>query len=210
MLLLRKGKKAFNYLKRALTPVRKFGRFRELSPFIERSGAMLEPKKETAHPQAVYRYGKPFIGTFHDRPLPRKTSYSIRLVRGSEESLVQVSLCRGNKIIGSVKLGFQPKTVVVEAIQGEAPHSIMQRLHLRTQKRWIDHLLHAIEDHAREQGYTHIRIRRPETLYYYHVHNASTQEPQSPATQAHMRALYYAVARANGYKKEDEYLSKRI
>lgn len=112
--------------------------------------------------------------------------------------------------MGSIKLGFQPHTVVIEAIQGEAAKTLLQKFARLTGMKWTDQLMRAVEEHAREQGYKAIKIRRPETLYYYRVHSHTTQAPQPPSVQASMRALYYSVARAHHYKKQAEFLVKEL
>ncbi len=167
---------------------------------------------------ACQKYGKGFEKffkelTLHAGPKTRR-EYFVRygLNIFESETALQLYLNGGWPYpLAHVAIGFQKNTLIIEAMQTTKKH---RRKNLNEFRRVakelpLDFLLKQAEQTAKKAGLKEVRIRRPETLYYYAKparHDGLTLEQ----LQRNMRILYGRIARANGYKKELFFYTKRI
>ena len=70
--------------------------------------------------------------------------------------------------LGTVKLGFAPRTICIEAVQGEkgAIHPL-KSLENATHSPWPNLLIKKIEAMGRRMGYREVRFRDVETMEYF-------------------------------------------
>lgn len=138
--------------------------------------------------------------------------------------------------IFSAKLGFDSDSVVVECLQGISLPDEKSPLAVSVPKRLVgkhggtrefdvprdrrleefreangisvpNYLLQVLEQTARDQGYSFVKIRRPETLFWYRNY---ISKPAFADKLDHIRRLYYGVAAAEGYGKRGGYLVKNL
>jgi hypothetical protein len=128
---------------------------------------------------------------------------------------VHIPLSDGRPKLASVALGFEKDTLIIEAIQENSKQKKLRNEFWRTTKtRPVERLFLEVEAHARKLGFKQIKIRRPETLYYYehpvnetggaHYHERKTE------VQAGMRASYNKLAKKNGYTKGEFFYTKTL
>lgn len=197
-------------------------------------GAAIKGRSSTALGKSILSNGKKFVGSFGERNVG---GFSVKLSPSSFESPLAVSLFSPNgRHLFSAKLGFGQGAVIVEAFHGApVPDSRSPQAALVT--RWVkgkhgsvrqfdvpvnkglvefkqltavpapNYLMREIEKTASQNGYREIRIRRPETLFWYRYYKGKGNMEE---LLGRMRRLYYGVAAAEHYRKTDEYLVKKL
>lgn len=171
------------------------------------------------------KYGKKFVKLFMTRQADAtrviqtdKEKFGVNLAFNGHEShcvitLTYNSLLSGERYlphkIADLKIGFEESTLIVEAMQTDKN----RRVHLNRFRNAtkgtppLDFMLHEAEKTARRLGFREIKIRKPETLYYYHL-PVSTQKDS--VVQHHMKVLYGRIARANGFSEEEFFYVKKL
>lgn len=177
--------------------------------------------RETAIQENVRLFGKLFLTRSKKRKI-RGTNYAAKLTKSRYESGIAYGIGQiANEedpitIIASLKLGFEKQAVVIESIQGnrEAKEKIVE-LNRALREPWANYLLRCVEEDARRAGYTQIKIRKPETLYYYNnpvlwtaeIHD---YEKEAEKIQKRMREMYGLIAKKMGYRKELDFFVKDL
>lgn len=189
-------------------------------------------KMKTAKAPGLLVFGNRFFKAFENTQVG---GFSIRFMQHGFESPITVALVHPNAMSPSAQigLGFTRESVVIEAIQGESVslynrvvvtkmlrgkhggkrefdvfrNKFLEEFREKTGVPWANFLLREIEKAAKKGGYKKIRIRRPETLYWY----KKTTRKNKEKAREEMRKFYYTVARKEGYRKEnDEFFVKEI
>ncbi|MEK7280995.1 MAG: hypothetical protein AAB037_01415 [Chloroflexota bacterium] len=207
------------------------------SEMLSNYGVLMKGRMPTALWRSILSHGNDFVKSFAGR---KTSGFSVRLSPSTFESPLAVSLFSptGRRLF-SAKLGFGPGAVIIEAFHGlpvpdwksqeaeivakwvKGKHGGMRRLGVPV-NRWLveferlasspapNYVLREIEKAAAASGYGEVRIRRPETLFWYKLHRkmAGWEGWESPLE--HIRAFYYGVAAAERYRKAGEFLVKRL
>jgi hypothetical protein len=152
--------------------------------------------------------------------------FQIAQARDGYESNLALAIFTGNssKIledkIASISIGFDKthNALIIEAMQTHANEAreykkYLNEFHRTTKRQAIDYLLTQMEELSKLNGYREIRIRRPETLYYYHRPASKTGQAygaEIDIIRTQMRKLYDTIAQKHGYKKEEYYYTKKL
>ncbi|MBI4043892.1 MAG: hypothetical protein HY393_03755 [Candidatus Diapherotrites archaeon] len=216
--------KRISWLKRArikLTPRLLLPRMKNLY-----MRAFIRDYFKTAAGEALLSHGKPFIETFALHPLAYG-KWEVGIGRSTYESSVGVGIYPGrsteepipvrrDSALVQAKLGFERKAVIIEALQGKRGNvKDVQRMNAALGMPWPNYLLQETEKHARACGFKKVKIRKPETLYYYKhpavpVKTGEAPGPVIERVQARMRALYEKAAQAMGYHEEPGFYVKNL
>ena len=182
----------------------------------------------TARRRKILRHGKPFIELFPATTVRApEANFRIEPTETMGESPIGIGIFHDAQYghgepLARIKLGFEKKAVIVEAIQGARPSDnkyiasnpeLMRAFKTATGKTWPRFLIEKIEAHAKEMGFKRVKIIKPEFNSYYHAHLIDRNgkiEPQSPSVQRRMHALYYGVARRMHYREEGNYFVKEL
>ena len=181
---------------------------------------------KSAYEENIKRFGKKFLKSFPRTNLAKKGNrfvVSIKEMGPVNESSFSLTLekelgkkTRLNQLtLGDARLGFEEEAVVVEALKGlsdyDAPQGItplaeLDRFRQYFGKPWANYLLEKIEEQARKNGFSKVKIRRPESLYFYwHTFRREKKE-----TRKTMRRLYGRVANEMGYKRKGIFFVKEL
>jgi hypothetical protein len=109
-------------------------------------------------------------------------------------------------------IGFKENAVIVESMQTrkEAIPALNSFRRL-AKKQALNFMLNQVEEHARELGFSEVRIRTPETLYFFHFpHKVKNPTLTDKQIRAQMKVLYARVASAEGYKREGHFYVKKL
>jgi hypothetical protein len=114
--------------------------------------------------------------------------------------------------IAHVKLGFESKAVIVEAMQGDKGRQPeFERFREMHGKPWANYLIEKLEEHAKKTGFKKVKIRVPESLYYYHYKEVDSKvKKKDREVQEEMEALYNSVAEAMGYRRKGNFFVKEL
>jgi|GEM_PF-2390409 len=112
-------------------------------------------------------------------------------------------------VLGIAAIGFEEDALVIEAIQGkEKTEKTLKNEFWRTAKTpLLEFLLKTAEEHARSLGFSRVKIRRPETMYYYEKPFTSADHH---IVRKGMRKLYSQLATKFGYKKGKFFYEKNL
>lgn len=185
-------------------------------------------------------YGKNFIEKFKPVQIPTKdkrvffigksTNYiiespqslAVECILEEEQKInlrkvknVQILLKNKRPKIATIALGFEKDVLIVEAIQENSEQKKLRNEFWRkTKTRPLEKLLAEAESTAKQMGFKQIKIRRPETLYYYlyPVSEVGTEHifKRRKEIQAGMRVTYNRLAKQNGYTKGEFYYTKQL
>ncbi|MBI4043900.1 MAG: hypothetical protein HY393_03800 [Candidatus Diapherotrites archaeon] len=173
----------------------------------------------TADIENIIRYGATFLATHQKKTLHTKEgpSYEIALGASGNESLVGLRITHENHSFPHfvLQLGFERKTIIVEAMQGQRPQNEIRALNHALGEPCANRLLRELEEHARKNGFKTIKIRTPESLHYYQWPLASAKDKEEKerkvkAIRASMHALYGLVAKTMGYKKKGAFFIRTL
>jgi len=126
----------------------------------------------TSHNAA--RHSRNFEQTFQTQTKKGKSTFQIASSRQGHESNLIITIKKMGKSrqasLGGICLGFGKKTIYIESIQGghKKKSSLNEFRRLLKGKPWQNYLVEEVEKHAKSLGFKKIKIRAPETLYYYH------------------------------------------
>jgi hypothetical protein len=110
--------------------------------------------------------------------------------------------------LAEVKLGFESNAVIVEAIQGfRGMQPELERFREMHGKPWANYLIEKVEKHAKKLDFSKVKIRIPESLYYYQYPYSSRKTRE---IREKMVNLYYGVAKARGYRRKGRFFVKRL
>ncbi len=182
----------------------------------------------------ILYFGRNFISGFKGKKL---NGFSVKIAPSNFESAISISLFRGagNKLF-SAKVGFDEKAVVVEALEGISPsdesspdaalvtkwvtgrHGAVRQFempvnrHLEEFRRLsgfpaLNFLLREIEAVAKATGYTQVRIRRPETLFWI---KSNSRDKGFMEESERIKRMYYGAAKKEGYSRNSGFLVKNI
>jgi hypothetical protein len=125
--------------------------------------------------------------------------------------------------LGNMPIGFERDSLIVEAIKGTSKrfNPLANDFWRTTKQKPLDKLLEEAEKQAQTLGFSEIKIRRPETLYYYETPWVTEPEMLPPnwveikakkqrEIRANMRILYGRIARNHHYTKEEFYYVKKL
>lgn len=202
-----------------LTPQSLLPRLR--SATLDRGSLRPYIRRRTASRLSILFRGKPFIETFLAHTIER-SNYDVAVGIGNFESGICIGIYprlfkpqafQLTTPIAQLKIGFARNTVVIESMQGKKGKAkeIME-INKEAGEPWPNFLLGEIETHARACGFKTIRIRKPETLYYYkHPATPGFNQPEKvEQLRQRMRNLYYHAAEAKGYQEEKGYFVKKL
>ncbi|MDO8624578.1 MAG: hypothetical protein Q7R47_00725 [Candidatus Diapherotrites archaeon] len=171
----------------------------------------LNPNNKTYFKTTIYknisRFGNRFLETFPRQVFtaPNGRSYTIDRDLGQHESresiTISVTKVQRPRELAWARIGFKRGVVIVEAMQTEkAGTKYLNEFRRIAKKQALDKILEEIEAHAKQMGYRELRVRRPETLFYYQRPLERTGRT-GRQTRAGMRLLYDKIAANNQYKK---------
>ncbi len=173
--------------------------------------------KRSARVRSQLRYGWKFLETFDDHTLVDRGHHAVsiraEMKAGFFESPIAVKLTNGLSDIGEIKLGFKEKEVVVEAVQGLSRNlEFIDETSRELGEPWPNALLKVIESHAKKTGYSTVRIRKAETLYYYRLPLTGKKDKEKAVRGIRwdMRNFYSKVAKGAGYTEEARYYVKHL
>jgi len=177
-----------------------------------------DKSQKQGNPAGILKFGKQFLISFKERTVVEgKTgSITVKVASARYESPVAIVLERKQKsnralarVIASAKLGFEKEAVIVEALQGGYKViGSLEQVKLKTGMPWASFLLKQVEEHARENGFKAVKLRRPETLHYYQAPFVESEDREK--VMSLMNALYYSTAKGMGYRKEKEFFVKEL
>jgi hypothetical protein len=179
-----------------------------------------ESTRKTATRENIQRFGGPLFVLSRKRKIA-KGKYVARIERSFHESgisyVVEANYSSGSIPLCCLKIGFDRQAVIIEAMQGEAEFGReIKEMNQKLGKPWANYLLQCVETDARRAGYTQVKIRRPETLYYYEHGVLDTYTDrnqavgQNPEVQKRMREMYGLIAKRMGYRKEGDFFVKDL
>lgn len=185
------------------------------------------PRYETGTFQAFSEHGHMLFESLPKRLIfGKKKNFIIRPTTQSLEGHASIALDTATPQkgitgrIGQISLGFTKNKIYIEAIQGKPnTQSLGDQARTAIGMHWPNKLIKIVEDAAKTQGFTEIRIRVPESLYSYH--HPSTKIFEEATTflekrkvlaehRAQMRALYETVAEKMGYKRRGLVYIKKL
>ena len=131
--------------------------------------------------------------------------------------------------VADVNLGFEREAVIVEAMHGhEKMQPWIERFREMHEKPVFNFVLERVEEHARLLGFKQVKIRVPESLWFFkspslfgnkmaklaRITDLKEREKQGEKAKEDIRrgmeALYKAVAKAMGYKRKGLFYVKRL
>lgn len=172
---------------------------------------------------------KKFFGNFPETVLKGKkgmefvigaTTTSYESHRGISLQLRECGKKEAKTKLAAIKIGFDGKAVIVEAMQGreaakrssmkgnETVQQWVERFREMHGKHWPNALLEKLEQYAKKQGFSEVRIRVPESLYFYHHPYVESWAKQD--IQLQMESLYRKAAKSAGYKRKGFFYVKKI
>ncbi|MFA6064279.1 MAG: hypothetical protein WCW44_05475 [archaeon] len=109
-------------------------------------------------------------------------------------------------------LGFKENAVIVESMQTRKEAiPALNAFRRATKKQALNFMLKEVEEKARELGFSEVKIRTPETLFFFHFpHKVKSPTLSDKQIRAQMKVLYARVASAEGYKREGIFYVKRL
>lgn len=193
----------------------------------------------TATEKRARRFGKQFIDSFSDRVLrgvKRKrfviSLQPVGLECANSITIEHQDITRVTKAVADLKqphagiarlgLGFERKAIIVEMIQGKkgmltAFDQFRQSPDNPKQMPWADFLLKKVENHAIKHGFTSVKIRIPQTTYYYWNPMISTAgktreqiKKEKREIQEIMEKRYKLIANDNGYEIKGKFFVKEL
>lgn len=173
----------------------------------------LSVQKPTGRIKAAEKYGRRFIEQFKTKTI--RPGIHLGIGASLFESDRAVIIYSNGHAIGEARIGFDREGVVVEAIQGmNGVKMELDEVKKKTGQSWTVNAVRAIEETAKEIGMRTVKIRLPETLYYYRRPVVS-ESPMSihevqEAIRARMRATYRSTARELGYREKKRFFVKYL
>ncbi|MEK6959314.1 MAG: hypothetical protein AABW59_04690 [archaeon] len=186
---------------------------------IGRSFAGKPKKYETSSFGAYFMHGHSFFGGIKPITFSKGTkSFTILPQGGTFEADQSIGLISGSNADhlatphAWLGLGFEKGIVIVESMQTRKDSTPQLNAFRRiTGKQALNFMLQELEKKARESNFGEIRIRAPQTLYYYNFpHLSEGTLMNERQVRAQMKVLYARVASAEGYKREGNFYVKRI
>jgi hypothetical protein len=116
--------------------------------------------------------------------------------------------------VGWLGIGFERNAVIIEVMQTCRHNSInrplLNEFRRLSKKPVLNYLLEQAEENARKNGFKQIKIRVPETLYYYEHLDMSHAVTNEEGVRLAMRRLYQKTAREEGYKRKGIFYVKDL
>lgn len=178
---------------------------------------------KTANSERIETYGKEFVETFPKITLKGKKRRAFVVDTGHSclESRKSVRLAVYNAEAGKVKgipadvaflkLGFSKNAAIVEAIQGTAGwQPEFERFRALHGKPWANYLVEKLEEQARRTGFRQVKIRAPESLFWYYHKSKDESNSDYLERRKRMEALYNNVANAMGYSRKGNFFVKGL
>lgn len=173
-------------------------------------------RKPTATAESIMRNGLRFVRTFSPKSIA-EGKFTIQLLPATHESPMGAGVYSANgTLLGSAKIGFLPKVLVIEFIKGNAHPRESGQFTQTLGKPWPYILIQTLEEHARRQGYTHVYFRRPETTEAYQnpitgFEESARHEAKMRETQNEMNRFWGINASRLKYKKiSPEFKAKKL
>ncbi len=141
--------------------------------------------------------------------MPLGGTYEAEQTIGLIKGTVPDHFCRPQAWLG---IGFKEDAVVIESMQTrKEARPALNSFRRLTKKQPLNFMLNQVEEHARELGFSEVKIRTPETLYFFQFpHKVKTQTMSDKQIRAQMKILYARVASAQGYKREGIFYVKKL
>lgn len=196
-------------------------------PPIERVG-----RRPTAGIRSLRKFGHIFMDTFPEKYV-RKDGRSVKFSMNGDvyESGIGITITIPNRstpgigiICASIKLGFEPRALIIEAIHG-TPGAV-ERIKYTNEvlgKPWANYAVEMAEEHARKCGFHQVKIASPRTNYWFEHPQVKKKtgeqewkyveviEPaEKAALQKQMLAFYAIIAKKMGYKKQGDFYVKEL
>jgi hypothetical protein len=191
--------------------------------YYNRTTGKYRVKYPTSIGRGGEKIGQQFMDSFPKHILKkRRRAFTVGMSSTQHESQYGLVIRLGADYMGqkiaSVKLGFEGEAVVIEAINGsDGVKKDLDAFKNLAGMPWANYLLQKVEEHARKHGFKYVKIRRPETLDYYHAPVTQGIEFQTfdfgvgaRAIRESMRKLYYSVAHAMRYKRKFPFFVKAL
>jgi len=145
-------------------------------------------------------------------------SFVVMPLGGTYEAEQTIGLIKGNepnhfsRPQAWLGLGFKEDSVIIESMQTRKEAiPTLNAFRRVSKKQALNFMLNKVEEHARELEFNEVKIRTPETLYFFHFpHKVKVQTMSDKQIRAQMKVLYARVASAEGYKREGNFYVKRL
>lgn len=121
---------------------------------------------------------------------------------------------QGQSTIARLSTGFEKDTLIIESMQNSPnKNNLLNEFRRLSKKQTLQFMLDEVQRLAKERRFKEIKIRRPQTLYWYqkaiaadNLKNPLTRKQ----TQANMRTLYQKVALRNGFTTTPAFFVKQV
>jgi len=170
----------------------------------------------TGSETSAQKFGKSFIETFKLVPLQGQRGRKFTIAGGKmcSEAATTISLKtedrKSSRQIATVGIGFEKDAVIIEMVQGGLrSQSDLDRFRALQGKPWANDLIERIENHAKERGFRQVKIRVPESLYYYH-YPAFATKAEAVEIRERMEKFYSSFADAMEYERKTRFFVKTI
>lgn len=197
---------------------------------------IIKYRSPSAKPTAlrgIRKFGKLFLVSFpeKDYPIQGGERFVVCIAHSNYESAVSLAVkkCSAGTesecqmASGQVKLGFEKRSVVIEAIQGMADEKeTLDVFSGLVGMPWANFLVLQVEEQARKTGFTHVKIRKPEGLFWYRSPNVISfgadgkkktpeqMEEDQQKIRIRMRGKYKAIAKRLGYAPAGDFFVKAL
>jgi hypothetical protein len=204
--------------------MKRASREKRLNTFHRKRIVTFNAKYPSGTEENYAKFGKGFVNWFKPREYKEggksfamysKTSayeatYEIILI--AKEKTVQrhtKQIQAWDRHLAHLRIGFEKNSLIIEAMQTEINvNNYLNSFRRATKEKPLDKMLKEAEQTARLVGFKQVKIRKPQTLFYYM--NPANTRLSDKSIQRNMRILYGRIAKANGYKEEEFYYTKTL
>ncbi|QQR92309.1 MAG: hypothetical protein IPJ89_04085 [Candidatus Iainarchaeum archaeon] len=186
--------------------------------------------RPSAQLHAIRKFGRTFMDSFPDKII-RNTHGTVRININfsANESGIAIATMDGSgdmrkHLCGHVRIGFEPQTLIVEAIQGHfGRKNNIDQVNAVLGKPWANYALELAEQHARQCGLQRVKIASPRTNYWFNhpqvlkkvkdfewEYAEVTDANEKEALQRQILGFYAIIAKKMGYKKQGDYYVKEL
>lgn len=170
----------------------------------------------TASGENIEKFGKRFFNVIMNERIPRTFKYEIDRTTSWCESPNAIQIRGPTGMIAHAKLGFTKDSIIIEALQGEkGKKEELIEFTKKTGKQAFNYLLERIEHTARCAEKKYVKIRVPESLYWYwnskkYARVEGIGRKEIKELRKRMETLYSSISKNSGYKRTARFFVKEL
>lgn len=191
---------------------------KELKKFVKKSRSHFSQY----HTTSFYNYenfGRNFFKEFKEKKINGKNkSFNIEKGRpttsleSTHNILISIKENYFNKTISWVGIGFEKESLIIEVMQNNKYNDkkYFNDFRRTTKTQTLNYLLQTTEKHAKKLGFKQIKIRKPQTLYWFEDPSIKDTNLNQKQIKQNIKILYNRIAKKEGYKEEKFYYTKKL